>query len=401
MSLDSVNTDLEKLENEGKTVMILMDEKRVLAFIAVADTVKETSRQAVAKLQKMGLEVFMLTGDNLRTAKAIAKLVGIDQQHVLAEVLPEDKANVVKALQENNAKKLSELFGNWKLEIGNSRQRRAVAMVGDGINDAPALAQANVGIVMGAGTDVAMETGEVILMKNDLNDVVTALELSKETMGKIKQNMFFALFYNVIGIPIAARVFFAFGLILKPELAGLAMAMSSISVVGNSLLLRLFKPGKKNYLSLIAPIIMVVVFTFGFFEFARFSSGMEKIVLTQVQIQSELKKENLLENSKIIEVEGNQKIFYFVDQDNIPKLLKRELVKENFIPKQIDGIQYQQIYVGSKEAQMMIEEKIIQKQGDRLENFFGNKVVVSSILPQTNTILDSIHFVPMGIEIKK
>ena len=401
VSLDSVNIDLEKLENEGKTVMILMDEKRVLAFIAVADTVKETSRQAVAKLQKMGLEVFMLTGDNLRTAKAIAKLVGIDQQHVLAEVLPEDKANVVKALQENNAKKLSELFGNWKLEIGNSRQRRAVAMVGDGINDAPALAQANVGIVMGAGTDVAMETGEVILMKNDLNDVVTALELSKETMGKIKQNMFFALFYNVIGIPIAARVFFAFGLILKPELAGLAMAMSSISVVGNSLLLRLFKPGKKNYLSLIAPIIMVVVFTFGFFEFARFSSGMEKIVLTQVQIQSELKKENLLENSKIIEVEGNQKIFYFVDQDNIPKLLKRELVKENFIPKQIDGIQYQQIYVGSKEAQMMIEEKIIQKQGDRLENFFGNKVVVSSILPQTNTILDSIHFVPMGIEIKK
>ena len=274
ISFEHVNAELEKLENEGKTAMILTDEKNVLAIIAVADTVKETSREAVAKLKMMGIEVFMITGDNLRTAKAIAKLVGIDEQHVLAEVLPEDKANVVKALQENNVKKLSELFGNWKLEIGNSRQRRAVAMVGDGINDAPALAQANVGIAMGTGTDVAMEAGDIVIMKSDLNDVVTSLQLSKETMGKIRQNMFFALFYNVIGIPIAARVFFAFGLILKPELAGLAMAMSSISVVGNSLLLRLFKPGKKNYISMIAPVFMVVVFTFGFVLFAKLSSGM-------------------------------------------------------------------------------------------------------------------------------
>ncbi len=275
VSFETINLKLEKLENEGKTAMILMDQKNVLAIIAVADTVKETSREAVAKMQKMGIEVFMITGDNLRTAKAIAKLVGIDEQYVLAEVLPEDKANVVKALQENNVKKLSELFGNWKLEIGNSRQRRAVAMVGDGINDAPALAQANVGIAMGSGTDVAMEAGDIVIMKSDLNDVVTALQLSQETMGKIRQNMFFALFYNVIGIPIAARVFFAFGLILKPELAGLAMAMSSISVVGNSLLLRLFKPGKKNYISMIAPVIMVIVFTFGFVLFAKLSSGMQ------------------------------------------------------------------------------------------------------------------------------
>ena len=254
ISFEHVNAELEKLENEGKTAMILTDEKNVLAIIAVADTVKETSREAVAKLKMMGIEVWMITGDNLRTAKAIAKLVGIDEQHVLAEVLPEDKANEVKKLQ----------------ALG-----KRVAMVGDGINDAPALAQANVGIAMGTGTDVAMEAGDIVIMKSDLNDVVTALQLSQETMGKIRQNMFFALFYNVIGIPIAARVFFAFGLILKPELAGLAMAMSSISVVGNSLLLRLFKPGKKNYISMIAPIIMVIVFTFGFVLFAKLSSSMQ------------------------------------------------------------------------------------------------------------------------------
>ncbi len=274
LDVRKIEDKMARLEDQGKTAMILATKEKVIGIIAVADTVKETSREAVAKLKKMSIEVWMITGDNLRTAKAIAKLVGIGEQYVLAEVLPEDKAKVVKALQENNVKQLSELFGNWKLEIGNSRQRRAVAMVGDGINDAPALAQANVGIVMGSGTDVAMETGEIILMKNDLNDVVTALELSKETMGKIRQNMFFALFYNVIGIPIAARVFFMVGLVLRPELAGLAMAMSSISVVSNSLLLRFFRPGRKNYFSLVAPIVMVVVFTFGFILFAKLSSNM-------------------------------------------------------------------------------------------------------------------------------
>lgn len=251
LDIDKINRKMSRIEEEGKTVMILTSEKEILGVIGVADTVKETSKEAVEKLKKMGVDVWMITGDNQRTANAIAKEVGIT--NILAEVLPEDKANEVKKLQESG---------------------KVVAMVGDGINDAPALAQANLGIAMGSGTDVAMEAGGIVIIKNDLRDVVKAIELSKETMGKVRQNMFFALFYNVIGIPIAARVFVGLGLVLKPELAGLAMAMSSISVVSNSMLLRNFKPHKKNWISVIAPVIMVVAFTLLFFEFARISSGM-------------------------------------------------------------------------------------------------------------------------------
>jgi P-type Cu+ transporter len=251
LSADKINSELSRLEEQGKTAMILATKKNISGTIAVADTVKETSSEAVAQLKKMGVVVYMITGDNARTAKAIAKQVGIE--NILAEVLPEDKANEVKKLQ----------------DLGNK-----VAMVGDGINDAPALAQSDLGIAMGSGTDVAIEAGDIVIIKDDLRDVVTAFQLSRETMAKIKQNMFFALFYNVIGIPIAARIFIGLGLILKPELAGLAMALSSISVVGNSLLLRLFKPNKKNYVSIIAPAAMVIIFTLLFFQFARFSSGM-------------------------------------------------------------------------------------------------------------------------------
>lgn len=240
-----------ELENAGKTVMELSIGKKVLGIVAVADTVKETSKEAVERLMKMGIDVWMITGDNARTAKAIALQVGIT--NILSEVLPQDKANEVKKLQAMGKK---------------------VAMVGDGINDAPALAQADLGIAMGSGTDVAMESGGIVIIKNDLRDVVNAIDLSKETMQKIKQNMFFALFYNVAGIPIAARVFSFAGLILKPELAGLAMALSSISVVGNSLLLRGYKPGHKNYVSIMAPFAMAIGFAWLFFEFARFSSGM-------------------------------------------------------------------------------------------------------------------------------
>ena len=230
--------------------MMLANEQTILGLVAVADTIKDSAVETVRELQERGVEVFMITGDNERTAAAIAKQAGITK--VLAEVLPEDKANEIKKLQASGQK---------------------IAMVGDGINDAPALAQADLGIAMGSGTDVAMETGGIVIIKNDLRDVLAAIDLSRETVSKIKQNMFFALFYNVVGIPIAARVLAFAGIILKPELAGLAMALSSISVVSNSLTLRLFKPSRTNYLSLIAPIIMVALFSFLFFEFARFSAG--------------------------------------------------------------------------------------------------------------------------------
>lgn len=239
---------VQALENEGKTVMFFADSKILLGVIAVADTLKETTTGAIMALQKIGIKVYMITGDNERTALAIARFVGIT--HVLAEVLPQDKALEVKKLQSEGLK---------------------VAMVGDGINDAPALAQADLGIAMGSGTDVAMETGGIVIIKDDLRDVLTAIQLSRETVGKIKQNLFFALFYNVIGIPIAARVFIVYGLVLKPELAGLAMAFSSVSVVSNSLLLRRFRSGKWNWASTLAPLVMGVVFTVIFFLFARLS----------------------------------------------------------------------------------------------------------------------------------
>ena len=207
---------IHALEREGKTVMLVgVDGTKLAGLVAVADTLKPASAEAVARLSKMGVDVYMITGDNRRTAEAIAAQAGIAPDHVLAEVLPEHKAEEVSKLQSAG---------------------KTVAMVGDGINDTPALAQADVGIAMGAGTDVAMETGGIVLIKNDLRDVVTAIELSRATMRKIKQNFVWALGYNTLGIPIAAL-----GL-LKPELAGAAMALSSVSVVTSSLMLRRFKP---------------------------------------------------------------------------------------------------------------------------------------------------------------
>jgi P-type Cu+ transporter len=246
IDITSAADRVQTLEEEGKTVMLLVENKKLIGLIAVADTLKPSSKEAISRLRAMGLSIVMITGDNERTAHAIAKQAGIDT--VLAEVLPEHKAEEVKKLQ---------------------AQGRNVAMVGDGINDAPALAQANLGIAMGSGTDIAMETGGIVLVKNDLRDVATAIQLSRATVSKIKQNMFFALFYNVVGIPIATRMFAGIGIILRPELAGLAMAMSSVSVVTNSLLLKGFKPGKRNWISDIAPVVMAVVFTTFFLFFAR------------------------------------------------------------------------------------------------------------------------------------
>jgi Cu+-exporting ATPase len=222
----SIKKQMESLEEQGKTVMILA-EKKIIGLIAVADTIKKNAPDTVKKLTSMGVDVYMITGDNERTAKAIAIEAGIKPGNVFAEVLPENKAEYVKKLQEKN------------IENKKNGNKNVVMMVGDGINDAPALAQSDIGIAMGSGTDVAMETGNIVLMRNDLNDVPKAIKLSRMTMNKIRQNMFWALFYNVLGIPIAAGVLYPFtGWLLNPIIAGGAMALSSVSVVSNSLLLK-------------------------------------------------------------------------------------------------------------------------------------------------------------------
>lgn len=248
VDVTAYNDQLVKLQNEAKTVVFLFIDKKPTALIAMADTLKPYAKEAIAELKKMGKEIVMMTGDNKRTGEAIAKLVGIDR--VFAEVLPQNKAEMVKKLQEEG---------------------KVVAMVGDGINDSPALAQADVGIAVGSGTDVAIETGEIILVKDDLRDVVTAIQLSSKTIVKVWENLFWAFFYNVVAIPIAAgghliltqsagaalpwvhsardamggfgQVFFNLSqATLRPEIAGFAMAFSSVSVVLNSLSLKRYVP---------------------------------------------------------------------------------------------------------------------------------------------------------------
>jgi len=235
LSLDGLKKEADRLWSQGKTVMFLGVSSQIAGVIALADTLKPNAREAVGSLHRLNAEVVMITGDNRRTAEAIAREAGIDR--VLAEVLPENKAQEVKRLQDEG---------------------KVVAMVGDGINDAPALAQADVGIAIGTGTDVAMETSDITLISGDLGGIVTAISLSKRTMRTIKQNLFWAFAYNTALIPVAAGVLYlAFGHtgvpsglhfvfgnygFLNPMLAALAMAASSITVVSNSLRLRTFKP---------------------------------------------------------------------------------------------------------------------------------------------------------------
>jgi len=212
--------DYDILSNEGKTPMYISIDNELAGLVAVADVIKETSKEAIEKLKKMGIKTIMLTGDNEKTAKFIAKQVGIDD--VISEVLPYQKSQKVKELQEKD---------------------EFVAMVGDGINDSPALAQANVGIAIGNGTDVAIESADIVLIRNDLRDVAGAIALSKATITNIKENLFWAFFYNVLGIPFAAGIFYAFfnGPKLDPMIAAFAMSFSSVSVLGNALRLKFFE----------------------------------------------------------------------------------------------------------------------------------------------------------------
>jgi Cu+-exporting ATPase len=204
----------EELESEGKTVVYISHGNVLSGIIAIADTVKEDSADAVKRMRKMNIDVYMITGDNRRTAEAIGREVGIPEDRILAQVLPEKKAEEVKKLQEGG---------------------HVVAMVGDGINDAPALATADIGMAMGTGSDIAIESGDITLVKGSLKSVVSAIRLSRKTMNKIKQNLFWAFIYNVIGIPVAFLGF------LNPVVAGAAMAFSSVSVVSNSLSLKRFR----------------------------------------------------------------------------------------------------------------------------------------------------------------
>lgn len=220
IDLSSMEKESDRLADEGKTPMYLSVDGELAGIIAVADTLKENSMKAVKELRRRGVEVIMITGDNKRTAKAIAKQVGIDS--VLSEVLPEDKAEEVKKLQEAG---------------------KEVAMVGDGINDAPALAQADVGIAVGSGTDVAIESADIVLMRNDLTAVLTAIDLSHATLRNIKQNLFWAFAYNLVGIPVAMGLLYIFGgPLMSPMFAAVAMSFSSVSVLLNALRLRRFKP---------------------------------------------------------------------------------------------------------------------------------------------------------------
>ncbi len=215
---------LQRFETDGKTAMLLAVDGQLAGVVAVADTLKDHAAEAVRALNAMGIEVLMLTGDNRRTAEAIARQAGVDR--VIAEVLPGQKADKIKELQAHG---------------------RVVAMVGDGINDAPALAQADVGIALGSGTDVAMEAGGIVLIKDDLRDVVAAIQLSRRTVKKIRQNLFWAFFYNTALIPLAAGILatgaiLGLRFVLNPIIAGAAMGFSSVSVVMNSMTLRRFKP---------------------------------------------------------------------------------------------------------------------------------------------------------------
>ena len=217
-----LSDDLEKLAEQGKTPMILSVDGKFAGIITTTDSLKPNAKQTVRRLQLMGIKVKMVTGDNRKTAQAIAKKLGIED--VVSDVLPSEKLDEIKKL---------------------IAQGHKVAMVGDGINDAPALAESTVGIALGSGTDVAMEASDITLVTSDLQAVPQAIELSRQTLAKIRQNLFWAFFYNILGIPIAAGLLYPFyGVLLKPVFAAVAMSLSSVSVVGNSLLLKRFSPSK-------------------------------------------------------------------------------------------------------------------------------------------------------------
>jgi len=360
---------IQELENQGKTVMLLSDWKILLWMIAVADQLKDDAEKIVQKLINKWFEIYMITWDNTRTAKAIANQLWI--KNILAQVLPWEKSEKIKQLQ-----------SEWKI----------VAMVGDGINDAPALIQADLWIAMWNWTDVALESWWIILMRNNLEDVINAISLSKQTVNKIKQNMIFAFLYNILGIPLAAGVFIKFGMMLKPEFAGLAMAMSSVSVVTNSLLLKFFRPWKTNIISKFAPIIMTIIFLFAFREFGQISVwwfGDNTLISSNTSIQTKKEISNFLANkqNKIwFTPTGIPKIFIESDQSlSWIILVKWVWIINKDMP---------QLILWYKEALMMKREKLFTNIWDSLKDFFGiDSIQIAWILAPTDTFLDEVHII--------
>ncbi len=355
-----VQKNYDKLLFEWKTVLFLASETEILALISVSDSVKETSKEAIHILQNMWIEVFMVTGDNKNSALFIANQVWIHSENVFTEVLPSEKWNIIK-----------EIKNRWF----------KVAMVWDGINDSIAMELSDLAISMWNGNDIALESSDVVLMKNDLFDIIKAIEISKNTVSKIKQNLFFSLFYNSLWIPVAAWVFLSFWFFLKPELAGLAMALSSVSVVLNSLLLKV----RVKYFSFISLSILLVAFTSIFIGFASIN--------TTDRFQSAYTKNNnetlisitdfvTLSQNKINITENTPKIFLF--SEKIPENIK---IKSGSNILDENGV-----IIGNMEAQMMIQEWLIKWVWDTLYNFFGlEKVTITGILEKTDTALDEVH----------
>ncbi|HKM02253.1 MAG TPA: HAD-IC family P-type ATPase, partial [Sedimentibacter sp.] len=320
-----------KFADQGKTPLYFADEDNVLGIISVADIVKPTSQAAIKEFEAMGIEVVMLTGDNKKTAEAIRKQLGISR--AIAEVLPQDKEREIRNIQE---------------------QGKKVAMIGDGINDAPALARADVGIAIGAGTDVAIESADIVLIRSDLLDAVTAVQLSKATIKNIKQNLFWAFIYNTVGIPLAAGVFFSIlGWKLNPMFAGAAMSLSSVSVVSNALRLKFFKPKRLS--------------TDAIVYYGKAAADNENIVIEKDNIENifiienEENKENsqnicIIEDTESIEEKGD---------DEMKKILKVEgmtcghckAAVEKAL-KAVDGVENAVVDLEKKSADVTLNKEV-------------------------------------------
>ncbi len=356
-----VQKNYDKLLFEWKTVLFLASETEILALISVSDSVKETSKEAIHILQNMWIEVFMVTGDNKNSAQFIANQVWIHSENVFAEVLPSEKWNIIK-----------EIKNGWF----------KVAMVWDGINDSIAMELSDLAISMWNGNDIALESSDVVLMKNDLFDIIKAIEISKNTVSKIKQNLFFSLFYNSLWIPVAAWVFLSFWFFLKPELAGLAMALSSVSVVLNSLLLKV----RMKYFSFISLSILLVAFTSIFISFASLNTT------------DKFEKSYTLNNNPVLtsitELVTTSKNKINIIETPAPKIfLFSEKLPENIKLKSwVNSLQEWEMIIGYMEAKMMIDEWLIDGVGSELTNFFGiPKVKIVGILAKTDSAIDDVH----------